>query len=124
MPARAIGRVTYAANPTTLDTTYRFVGGNSTEPLQFDAGRGGSFLGSPKIESSAMVATTTTGSKIMVGGDLKAFVIADRIGLSVSVIPHLFGGSQRPTGQGGLYAFWRTGSVVAAPNLLRYLEVK
>lgn len=124
LPPRAIGRSTYAAAPATWDSSYRFVGGNSTEPLQFDVGRGGAYLGSPKIEASGMVATTTTGSRIMLAGDMGAFVIADRIGLSVSVIPHLFGASQRPTGSGGLFAFWRTGSVVAAPSLLRYLEVK
>ena len=124
LPARAIPRATYAANPTTWDNTYRFVGGNSAEPLQMPS-RGGDFLGRPKIEASAMVSTTTTGSKLIVAGDMKAFVIADRIGLSVSVVPHLFGAANRfPTGQGGLYAFWRTGSVVSAPNLFRYLEVK
>lgn len=126
LPARAIGRSTYAAAPATWDSSYRFVGGNSVEPLQFSAdGRGGQYLGAPKIEASGMVSTTTTGSKIMLAGDLGGFVIADRIGLSVSVVQHLFGPVNRyPTGSGGLYAFWRTGSVVAAPNLMRYLEVR
>jgi hypothetical protein len=38
--------------------------------------------------------------------------------------PHLFGATNRfPTGQRGIYAYWRTGTVVAVANSLRYLEV-
>ena len=54
MPARFIDNATFAAHTKTWDTAFRFVGGNSTEPLQFDAGRGGPFLGRPKVEWSAV----------------------------------------------------------------------
>ena len=130
LPARFIPNTTIAANPAVFDTTYRFVGGNSTEPVQFDAGRGGSFLGRPKIEWSTMVTTTTTASRIMVAGDFRQFFIADRLGMTAELIPHLTqqavagAGVGMPTGQRGLYAYWRTGSVVAVPNAFRYLEVK
>ena len=53
----------------------------------------------------------------------EGFTIADRIGMVVSNVPHLFGATRRPTGESGLYAFWRTGSKVIIPNALRYLEV-
>jgi predicted phage gp36 major capsid-like protein len=45
--------------------------------------------------------------------------------MSVEIIPHLLGATNRyPTGQRGLYAFWRTGAGVVALNALRDLEVK
>ena len=88
--------------------------------------RDGSFAGLPAYESSAMVATTTTGSKIVVGGDFeRGYVIVDRIGLQIELVPHLFDATTAmPTGQRGLYAYWRVGAEVVNQNALRYLEVK
>ena len=87
--------------------------------------REGPWLGYRKYEASAMTYATTTGTKIAVAGDFRAgFVIVDRIGLQIEVIPHLFGANRRPTGQRGVYAFWRSGSKAVNPNALRYLEVK
>ena len=87
--------------------------------------RDGACFGRPTYEWSTLVATTSTGSKIMPAGDFKqGFTIADRIGMSTDVIPHLFGASLRPTGQRGFFARWRTGSAVVNASALRYLEVK
>jgi HK97 family phage major capsid protein len=127
IPARWLNSATFAAAPATWDTIYRFVGGNSTEPYQFDGGeRSGNFLGRPKVEWSTMATTTTTtGSKIMIGGDFKAgYKIVDRLGMEVEIVPHLFGSNNRPTGQRGAFGFWRTGAAVVVQNALRYLEVK
>ncbi len=125
LPARFINTSTYVAAPGIWDTTYRFVGGNSTEPFQMPS-RGGEMLGRPKVELSSMVTTTTTGSKIMMLGDFRTgYLIADRLGMQVELIPHLVGATNRfPTGQRGLVAIWRTGGGVVAANALRYLEVK
>jgi HK97 family phage major capsid protein len=124
IPARFAASSTFVANPAIWDATYRFVGGNSAEPLQMPS-REGPFLGRPKVEASAMVSTTTTGSKIILVGDFSKFCIVDRIGMGVELIPHLFGPTNRlPTGQRGLYAYWRAGSGVLAANAFRYLEVK
>jgi HK97 family phage major capsid protein len=114
------------AAPTIWVQTYRFVAQGSTiEPRQFsDGDRGGDFLGRPKQELSTMVATTTTGSRIMVAGDWSQFKICDRIGMQVEVVPHLFGPTNRfPLGMRGIYAWWRVGSGVLVPNAFRYLEV-
>jgi HK97 family phage major capsid protein/HK97 family phage prohead protease len=41
-------------------------------------------------------------------GDFSQFLIVDRIGMSVELVPHLFAtGSNRPSGQRGIYAYWR-----------------
>jgi HK97 family phage major capsid protein len=127
LPPRFIPRVTYAAGPAIWDKTYRFVAqGSTTEPRQFsDGDRGGDFLGQPKVEYSPMAVTTTTGSKIIIAGDWSQYKIVDRIGMQVEVIPHLFGATNRfPTGQRGVYAFWRVGAGVLMPNAFRYLEVQ
>ena len=62
----------------------------------------------------------------MMLGDFKTgYLIADRLGMQVELIPHLVGATNRfPTGQRGLVAIWRTGGGVVAANALRYLEVR
>ncbi len=124
IPARFLPNTTFAAAPGTWDGTYRFVGGNSAEPLQMPS-REGSFLGAPKIEWSTMGTGATTGTKLIVAGDFSNYGIVDRLGTTAELIPHLFGAANRfPTGQRGLYVYGRTGAGVLAQNAFRYLEVK
>lgn len=85
---------------------------------------GARLLGYGAYESSAMASTVTTGSKIAVIGDFKYYLIADRIGLSVELIPHMFAtANNRPSGQRGLYAYWRNGAGVLATNAFRVLQL-
>jgi HK97 family phage major capsid protein len=124
IPARFRASTTFAAAPGTWDTTYRFVGGNSTEPLQMPT-RDGPFLGRPKVEWSTMGTGATTGTKLIIGGDFSNYVVVDRLGTTAELIPHLFGATNRfPSGQRGLYVYGRTGAGVSAVNAFRYLEVK
>jgi HK97 family phage major capsid protein len=82
-------------------------------------------LGKPFRELSTLDSTTASNKKPLVYGDIAAdFRIVDRIGLQVELIPHVFGGSQRPTGQRGLFAYWRTGCTVQVPNAIRILKVR
>jgi HK97 family phage major capsid protein len=76
-------------------------------------------IGYPVREWSNYSATpTTSGSTILTIGDFNYFAIVDRVGMNVEFIPHLFGGSSRfPTGQRGLYMYWRTSSQVLSPTL-------
>jgi HK97 family phage major capsid protein len=81
-------------------------------------------MGRPVREWSTMVNTTTTGSRVLVLGDFQNYLIADRIGATIELVPHLFGATNRfPSGQRGLYFYWRTGTVVTVANGFRYLEV-
>jgi HK97 family phage major capsid protein/HK97 family phage prohead protease len=84
-------------------------------------GRVGTLLGYPAYELSTMDATAATNNEFMILGDFSRFVIVDRVGLDIELIPHLFGANQRPTGQRGLYAFWRNGSKVVDANAFRVL---
>ena len=76
-------------------------------------------IGYPAYEWSDYDATpTTSGSTILTIGDFSYFGIAERVGMNVEFIPHLFGGSNRyPTGQRGLYAWWRNSTQVLSPTL-------
>ena len=84
---------------------------------------GAEILGYPAWEASAMTtAVTTTSGPLIVAGDFRYFIIVDRVGLDVEVVPHLFGGSNRfPTGQRGLYAMWRNNSKVLSTSAFRVL---
>lgn len=126
IPARWIPSCVFFGAPGTWDTTWQFVAaGSTTQARQFDDGRGGDFLGRPKAEWSTMATATTTGSKLLIVGDPSTYLIVDRIGMQVELAPLLLGATNRyPTGQRGLYAYWRNGGAVLVPNAWRYLEVK
>jgi HK97 family phage major capsid protein/HK97 family phage prohead protease len=89
-------------------------------------GRPARLIDYPLAEASAMANgsdLTTANTSLLVLGDFKKFLIVDRVGMSVELIPHLFGSSNRfPTGQRGLYAVWRNTSKVLDPNAFRLLE--
>jgi HK97 family phage major capsid protein len=80
-------------------------------------------LGYPAFEASAMASVLTTGSLIAILGDFSYYIIVDRIGLNVELIPHLFDvTNNRPTGQRGLYAYFRNGAGVVSANAFRVLK--
>lgn len=86
------------------------------------AGQPGELLGYPAYESSAMASTITTGSKVLLFGNFReGFIIVDRVGMSIELVPHLFGASGRPTGQRGIYAIWRNNSKVLVDAAFKLL---
>lgn len=75
--------------------------------------------GYPLYESSDMDAVLPNASAtadnfgILFGDFAQGYYIVDRVGLSVELVPHLFHtGNNRPSGQRGFYAWWRTGAEV------------
>lgn len=85
-------------------------------------------LGKPFYENSNMVAkldpnATDTGRVLLYGDFAQGFVIADRIGSTIELVPHLFGSNRRPTGQRGALLWFRTGSDVVAANAFRLLAI-
>lgn len=85
-----------------------------------------SLINYPAYEASVMsTATTTSGSLILGFGDFQQFLIVDRVGMGIELIPHLFGPTNHfPTGQRGLFAIWFNNSKVLADNAFRLLQVK
>jgi HK97 family phage major capsid protein len=79
-------------------------------------------LGYPVNELSTMSSTVVNATKIMLIGDFSYFKIIDRVGMTVELIPHLFGATNRfPVGQRGFYAYWRNGSKVIDAAAFRAL---
>ena len=87
-------------------------------------GRTGLFiLGYPSYESSQMLSILTTGSRILLLGDFSYYKIVDRIGMSLELIPQLFGAANRfPTGRRGLFGFWRNGGKALSEAAFKFLK--
>jgi HK97 family phage major capsid protein len=90
-------------------------------------------IGYPTYEASAMdgsIDDSATGTNlVLLFGDFSKFLIVDRVGMSVELVPHLFqqatagSGVGMPTGQRGIYAIWRNSSKILADNAFRLLKV-
>lgn len=65
-------------------------------------------IGRPAYEATAMEDTVSGGNRIALLGDFSRFKIADKVGMNIEIIPHLFHvDNNRPSGKRGLYAHWR-----------------
>ncbi len=86
-----------------------------------------SLLGRPIYEvsnmDSSINAAATAANYVLAVGDWSNFVISDKIGTVVELVPHVFGANRRPTGQRGFFAHFRTGSDVVVDNAFRLLNV-
>ena len=79
-------------------------------------------LGRPAFESSVMPdASIAINEKYLLYGDFRQFLIVDRVGMSVELVPHLLGANRRPTGQRGIYAIWRNNSKILTDNAFKVL---
>lgn len=82
------------------------------------------FNGYPKYELSTMATTTGTGDLVMLQGDFQQFLIVDRVGMGIELVPHVLGSNRRPTGERGVIAIWFNNSKVLVDNAFRLLRVK
>lgn len=108
----------------TQNRIHRLHNPSATEPPLIENGL---LLGRPVHEVSFMDVSNpavTATSYVAVHGSFDQYVIADRIGLTVEFIPHLFSPTnQRPTGQRGWFAYKRTGANVTVADAFRILRV-
>lgn len=96
----------------------------STQTVNLAAGAIDVLKGRPVYESPyAPTFTGTTGaSSIAVIGDFRNFVVAQRAGMSVEFVPHVFDTTTgTPNGQRGWYAWARVGSDSVNDNAFRML---
>lgn len=131
LPPRFRSRAQWVANRFIYNKVRQFdTGGGASLWMYLDRGlatqqQGGNtnaqLIGYAANESSAMAAALTTGSKIAVLGDFRYYAIIDRIGMDVELVPHLFGANGRPTGERGLYAYWRNSAEVLSAAAFRVL---
>lgn len=84
-----------------------------------------SLLNRSVTEVTGMDGSVETGANnVALYGDFKrGYLIADRVGSTIELIPHLVGANGRPTGQRGAYLWARTGGQVIVPEALRMLAV-
>jgi HK97 family phage major capsid protein len=135
-------RSVYNALPARYRPSASWLANNSIYTLirAFDTGGGGGFwanlngdrpeqlLGRDVLEAEGMDGVvTTTGAVsnfILIFGDFSNYVIADRIGMTVEFIPHLFHTSNnRPSGNRGWYAHTRMGADSVNDDAFRLLDV-
>ena len=111
---RYLPRAQFAANRAIynvirqLDTT-----GGTDLWVRLAAGTPPELIGYPAHKASAMDPSITAlaENNIIVFGDWQNYVIADRVGMTLELIPHLFAtANNRPSGQRGLYGYARTGA--------------
>lgn len=98
------------------------IAGGFPNQVPTPGGTGKTLLGYPLYEASAMQATIVNATKILLFGDFRYYILVDRVGMNVEVVPHLFGAAARfPTGQRGLYAYWRNSGKVLSAAAFRAL---
>ncbi len=125
LPARYRPGASWLANNAIYNLTRQF-----TEPSGFWADVGvdtpAQLLGRPALESENMDGTITAlaTNNVLIFGDFSNYVIADRVGMTVETIPHLFATqNNRPTGQRGFYAFYRLGADSVNDGAFSMLDV-
>ncbi|MEU2003637.1 phage major capsid protein [Rhodococcus sp. NPDC019627] len=117
----------FAGNLAILNTIRQFETTNGA--LKFPGAQAvpANLLSRPLHEISGMDGTinaaVTAANYALVYGDFSNFVIVDRIGTTVELVPHLFGANRRPTGERGLWMHRRVGSDVVNANAFRLLNV-
>ncbi|PBC57033.1 phage major capsid protein [Rhodococcus sp. ACPA1] len=87
----------------------------------------GQLLGRALNENSGQDASidpaVSAANFVLLYGDFAQFLIVDRIGTTIEVVPHLFGANRRPTLERGGLLWFRTGSDVLIPDAFRLLSV-
>ncbi|WP_264992882.1 phage major capsid protein [Mycobacterium montefiorense] len=127
LPPRFQPKASWTANLSILNLARQFetASGSLKFPgLQFNPMI---LLGRTAYENSnmdgAFDAAATANNYLLAYGDFANFVIVDRVGSTLELVPHLVGSNRRPTGQRGALLWFRTGSNVVVPQAFRLLNV-
>jgi HK97 family phage major capsid protein len=121
LPPRFRTRARFLANKTIYNLVRQFdTAGGANLWVRLDAPQPPELIGYPAHEASVMSSTPgVIGQRFLLIGDFNNFLIVDRVGMSVELVPHLFGANRRPTGQRGLYAIWRNNTKILTDNAFR-----
>lgn len=126
LPARYAANASWVAHRAIYNKMRQFdTAGGSALWGQLADGRSSQLLGRPDYVAEAMDSSLTAlaDNLVLLFGDFSNYVIADRIGTTLSYIPHLFGSNGRPTGQSGWYAHFRVGADSVNDGAFRLLNV-
>lgn len=126
VPEKFRARSTWVMNVDVENEIRGFGSGTATSRFTVDQTREGISLlnGKPVVLSDhAPEWAATDGAKILAVGDLSNYLVAQRAGMTVEYIPHLFGTTNaRPTGQRGWFAHARVGADLVVQNSVRVLK--
>ena len=128
LPVRYRGNAKFLGNKSIYGKVRQFdTNGGANMWERIGAGLPSQLIGYPIYESSVMDGYGVS-KKVLILGDFSKFLIVDRIGMNVELVPHVFsnpsGTSVVPTGQRGLLAIWRNNCKVLVPDAFRYLLTK
>lgn len=125
LPPRFQARAQWAMNLAIINTFRQLETTNGA--LKFPELANGQLLNRAVNELSNMDgsinAAATANNYAAIYGDWSNFVIVDRIGTTLELIPNLMGANGRPTGQRGAFLWFRTGSDCLVPQAFRMLDV-
>lgn len=95
-----------------------------TTPLLSDATNPPTLLGKPVFEASYMDGTVTASAAdyLAVYGDFQHYIVAERIGTTLELVPHLMGPNRLPTAARGWLMWRRVGADSIADNAFRVLN--
>jgi HK97 family phage major capsid protein len=125
LPARFSAGASWLSHIATKNTLGQFETGNGAREFPELRQSPPTLLGKPWNECSNMdgAIDATQENRVLAYGDwLRAFVIVDRIGATVEILP-AYGGNNRPTAQRHLFITSRHGSEVVVPQAARLLNV-
>ncbi|OBI53465.1 hypothetical protein A5707_11370 [Mycobacterium kyorinense] len=127
LPPRFQPRASWNANLSILNTIRQFETTNGAKAFPELNTTPPMLLSRAVYENSNMDgvidATKTESDYVLLYGDFSQFVIVNRVGSTLEMVPHLFGENHRPTGQRGALLWFRTGSDVVVSNAFRLLKV-
>ena len=114
VPPRHRGQESWIAEYATINLTRQFgTAVNHAFLTDLTAGSPPLLLGRPLYEASALDGTINAAAEnyMLIAGNFDRHHIIERIGMTVELVPHLFAtGNNRPSGQRGLYCYWRVGA--------------
>lgn len=127
LPPRFQPRAVWNANLAILNTIRQFETSNGALKFPELAQNPPMLLGRAVHENSNMDGSLNTAATennyALLYGDFTQFVIVDRVGSTLELVPHLFGSNRRPTGQRGALLWFRTGSDAVVDNAFRLLNI-
>jgi HK97 family phage major capsid protein len=112
LPARYQTNATWLANPIIYNEIRGFGAAGAPAPFITEL-KEEALIKRPMAVSSYMDSTYGSGENyiLIVGDFANGYVVASRIGLQVELVPHLFAAANnRPSGQRGLFAWYRMGA--------------
>jgi len=123
LPPRFTPRAQWLARKN-IYNTIRTLDSNGTLYVRLTDGRPPELLGYPAREASAMpvrfTSSTVFGGRYAILGDFSNFLIVDKAGMDIEIVPHLFT-NNLPTASRGIFALWRNNSRVLNGNAFRIL---